>query len=218
MLPALAQSLRGTLAFFRGVYWMPALLAAAVFLALALLRPAKGRMAARALLLGLLGMGALLLMFEILLCARVEPGYVQRSDVMFGCCFALLALTMLGLGLLLVRYERLTLLLGLLGLLLFSVTNTRQRSFLDCNDLMAPAELCTALDELVIEQVLAAEAGGEQKALVRVPDYGGDNWPQTLYMGDRVAASLYKHGVIQRPMEIEILPDPMLNERFHVLE
>lgn len=218
MLPALAQSLRGTLAFFRGVYWMPALLAAAVFLALALLRPAKGRMAERALLLGLLGMGALLLVFEILLCARVEPGYVQRSDVMFGCCFALLALTMLGLGLLLVRYERLTLLLGLLGLLLFSVTNTRQRSFLDCNDLMAPAELCTALDELVIEQVLAAEAGGEQKALVRVPDYGGDNWPQTLYMGDRVAASLYKHGVIQRPMEIEILPDPMLNERFHVLE
>ncbi len=220
---ALGESFRQAGAFLGGLYRLPLLLcgaALAALLAALLLRafPREERSPLRALLLPLLLTGLLVLLFEILLCGKVDPAYARRSDVMFGPCFALLALTVLALGLLLRRFERLALLLPLLLLVLFSATDTRSRTFLDSNDLLAPAQLCTALDETLVEQVLEAQARGEQSVTLRVPDYGeGDNWPHALYLGDRMAASLYKHGLTRELMRIEILPDPAINRQLGIL-
>ena len=219
---ALGESFRQAGAFFGDVFLLVLLLCGAVLAALlaALLlrvfsREERGPFGS--LLLPLLLMGLLTLLFEILLCGKVDPAYSRRSDVMFGPCFALLALTVLALGLLLRRFARLSLVLPLLLLVLFSATDSRSRCFRDSNDILAPPELCTALDEALVEQVLAAQERGENAVTVRVLDFGeGDNWPQAVYLGDRLAASLYKHGLTRELMEIEILPDPDLNRQFGV--
>ncbi len=114
-----------------------------------LLRLLKGQERALCgeLLLPLAGLGVLTLLFEILLCAKVAPAYAGRSDVMFGVCFVLLALTVLALALLLKRWERLLVLLPLLLLVLYSVTDTQSRTFADSNDILAPAKVCMALDQ-----------------------------------------------------------------------
>lgn len=221
---ALGESFRRAAGFFGGIYllvWM-LILGTGALLLLTVLRkkPADGqREPLRELLLPLLLLGLLLLLFEILLCAKVDPAYARRSDVMFGVCFALLALTGLALGLLLLRWERLVLLLPLLLLILFSATDTRGRTFLDSNDILAPAELCTDLDQALVDQVLEAQARGESSVTLHVPDYGGgDNWPHAVYLGERMAASLYKHGLTRELMQIEILPDPALNRQFALPE
>lgn len=220
---ALGESFRQAGSFFGGVYLLVLLLCGAVFAALLaalLLRvfSREERSPLRGLLLPLLLMGLLILLFEILLCGKVDPAYARRSDVMFGPCFVLLALTILTLGLLLRRFEKLALLLPLLFLILFSATDTWSRTFLDSNDILAPAELCTALDETLVEQVLAAQDRGETSVTLHVPDYcGGDNWPHASYLGGRMAASLYKHGQTRELMEIRILPDRALNEQFGIL-
>ena len=216
---ALGESFRLAAGFFGGIYllvWLLILGTGALLLAVLRKKPADGqREPLRELLLPLLLLGLLLLLFEILLSARVAPAYVLRSDVMFGVCFALLALTGLALGLLLLRWERLFLLLPLLLLILYSATDTRCRTFLDSNEILAPAELCTELDQALVDQVLEAEARGERSMILHVPDYGeGDNWPHAVYLGGRMAASLYKHGLTRELMQIEILPDPALNEQF----
>ena len=73
-------------------------------------------------------------------------------------------------------------------------------------------EACGYWGELL---VLEAQARGESRVTLHVPDYGGgDNWPHAVYLGDRMAASLFKHGLTRELMQIEILPDPALNEQF----
>ncbi len=221
---ALRECFRGTGAFFGGFYILALLLIAAALAALLaalLLRKLSpsGRTAAGRLLLPLLLTGLLVLLFEILLCAKVRPGYILRSDAMFPVCFAVLALTVLALGLLLARWERLLLVLPLLLTVLFSATDTKGRTFTECNDILAPAELCTALDNLVVDQVLAAEAQGEDHAVVYVLDAGGvSNWPQSVGMGERVADALYTHGITRQWMEIEIVPSREVNRQYHALE
>lgn len=221
---ALGESFHTALSFLGGIYVLVLLLMGAALAALLLARllrllKAPERALCRTLLLPLVGLGALTLLFEILLCAKVAPAYAGRSDVMFGVCFVLLAFTVLAIALLLRRWERLLVLLPLLLLVLYSVTDTQSRTFADSNDILAPAKVCTALDQNILDQVLAAEAAGEEQVTVHVFVSGSDdNWPHSVYLGDRVAASLYKHGLTSRLMEIEILPDPQVNQSFHVLE
>ena len=218
---ALGQSLKAALGFFGSLYKLALLPVIAGLLALPLLRlwryaPEEKKPCGR-LLLPLALVGLLLALFQVLLCARVNPGYAGRGDVQFGCCFALLALSLLSLGLLLRRWEKLTLLLPLALLILFSLTNTRLRSFADSNDILAPASLCTAMDQDLVDQVLAAQARGERSVTVHVADFGSeDNWPQSTYMGGRIASSLYKHGITEELMDISIQPDREVNRRFHL--
>ena len=218
---ALGRSAAAALDFFRSFYALALLPILGSLLFAAILRPwrkaAERKGLLRELLLPLLAMGLLLALFQVLLCARVEPSYAGRSDVQFGACFVLLALAGLCLGLLLLRLEKLTLLLPLLLLVLFSVTSTRLRTFSESNDILAPASLCTAMDQDLVDQVLEAQARGERSLTLHVAVWEAeDNWPQSRYMGGRLAASLYKHGVTEELMEIEILPDPEVNERFHL--
>ncbi len=222
---ALADCLGRLPGFFGGMNRFFLLLAAlclalGLFLALRKKRAAQDREDARRLLLPLLLTGALVLVFELLLCAKVASAYIARSEVLFGFCFCLLAPLCLTPALALRRWPRLLVLLPLLLLILYSQTDGPGRSFTESNDILAPAELCTAMDEDLVEQVLAAERAGERRVTVYVADNGGgsDNWPQTVYMGPRVAASLYKHGVTERLMEIEIVPSAEWNARLHVME
>lgn len=221
---AIGESFRTALSFWGGAYRLALLLilAAAAALLLSLIFRLLGEEARTAcirLLLPLLTMGMVTLLFEILLCAKVDPSYGKRSDVMFGVCFAMLALAVLAMGLLLKRWERLLLLLPLLLLILYSATDTRLKTFADSNDILAPADVCMALDQNILDQVLEAEARGENCVTIHVFVSGaGDNWPHSVYLGDRVAASLYKHGQTGRLMEIRVLPDLQVNEAFHVLE
>ena len=109
--------------------------------------------------------------------------------------------------------------LPLILMILFSETNTVYRTFLESNDMQMPAEICTALNEDIIEQIVAAEKLGEYQVNVNVFVNGtGDNWPHTTYMGGRVATSLYKHGVTGTLMDVQIVPDPEVNKRFHIPE
>jgi hypothetical protein len=156
--------------------------------------------------------------FEVLLCAKVRIDYITRTDALFGVYSLLLTMITLAAAALLMKNERLIVGLPLLLIVLFSITNTGLRTFMESNDLYAPAQVCTALDNAIIEQVTSADKAGEEEVTVYVFDSGSeDNWPHTLYIGPRIAASLYKHGVTQKLMTIHIVKDISVNESLHVM-
>ena len=155
--------------------------------------------------------------FEVLLCAKVRIDYITRSDALFVVYSALLAFVTAALAALIQKKERLVIGLPLALIVLFSVTNTGLRTFMESNDLYAPAQFCTALNNAIIEQVTAADKAGEEEVTVSVFDSGSeDNWPHALYIGPRIAASLYKHGVTRSLMTIRIVRDRSVNESLHV--
>ena len=156
--------------------------------------------------------------FEILLCAKVQITYIGRCDALFVVYAAFLALLTLSLGALVRKKERLIAALPLLLVLVFSLTSTGLRTFMESNDLYAPARVCTALGNDLVDQIVEADRAGETEVAVFVVDSGSeDNWPQTLYMGPRVAASLFKHGLTEKLMTVRIVPDRAVNERLHVM-
>ena len=156
--------------------------------------------------------------FEILLCAKVRITYMMRSDALFVVYSAFLTLLTLSLAELVRKKEILIAGLPLLLIVVFSVTDTGMRTFMESNDLYAPAWVCTALDNDIIDQVLEAERAGKEEVTVCVIDSGSeDNWPQALYMGPRIAASLYEHGLTEKLMTIRLVRDMAVNERLHVM-
>lgn len=220
---SLAGSLQALPTYFGGMSRLFLLFAAGALAALALTallrkKAAQDTDAFRSLFASLLPTAALTLCFLILLSSRVNSAYILRHDAMFAFSAAMVLLPLLALAELVRRFPRAAILLPLLLVVVYSGTNSSQRTFLDSNDIRASAQLCTALDNAILEQVLDAERSGQTEARVLVPDFGGGNWPLSSTMGPWVAASLYKHGLTETLMEIQIVPDPAMNARFHVLE
>ncbi len=220
---SLAGSLHALPGYFGGMsrlYLLFAVITLAALVLAELLQKNAARDAApfRALFAPLLLSAALTLCFLVLLSSRVNSAYVLRHDAMLAFSAALILLPLLALAELVRRFPRATLLLPLMLVIIYSGTNSSRRTFLDSNDIQASAQLCTALDNAILEQVLAAERAGQTQVQVLVPDFGGSNWPLTDTMGHFVAASLHKYGLTETLMEIRIVPDQIMNAQFHVPE
>ena len=70
-----------------------------------------------------------------------------------------------------------------------------------------------------VQKVISADEAGELKVELEVSNSGGaNNWPQAIYMGERISAALYKHGVTNRKVEITLIPSTEYNERYNLYQ
>ena len=42
-----------------------------------------------------------------------------------------------------------------------------------------------------------------------------DNWPHPNYVGDNISRALFAHGLITRKIEVKIVPDPSMNQKYY---
>ena len=71
----------------------------------------------------------------------------------------------------------------------------------------------------LVNQVIEANQAGKTEIELEVSMSGHDaNWPQSYAMGESMAVTLYKHGVISRPMEIKFVPSQEYNERYMIFQ
>lgn len=72
------------------------------------------------------------------------------------------------------------------------------------------------IDDYMLQQVTAAEESGQNYVEVHIPVHSSSNWPlNTSWRGERMAVSLYRHGITDKVMEIVLIPDESVNEQFH---
>lgn len=167
----------------------------------------------------LLGNALVVAVFEVLLCAKVGTSYILRTSVLYGAYFSMICAVVLVMSYSVRKYARTTIILPLCLVILFSNTDTAFRTYAETNDLNAPAAVCKALNNSMIEQVLAAEAEGENTVTVHVfQANNAENWPHSYAIGGALSPSLYKHGITRNLMHIDIMPDYEINRRFHVNE
>ena len=78
-------------------------------------------------------------------------------------------------------------------------------------------KICYQIDNDIIQQVQEADREGKSEMVLRVPKGDNkDNWPHPMYMGGNLARTLYKHGLISKPIKITIQPDTSINEKYHI--
>lgn len=154
--------------------------------------------------------------YLILLSSRVNPGYIQRGDVIFEYAFFFLLLLIIAFGYLFKHIKHLRLAAPLLLFFMLFQINTPGRTFKDVCDQYPPnLQGSILLDKEFVRQILDAEAAGKDSIVINIPKYrDSENWPittvgnQSQYLG----IALYKHNLTKRIVKTIFIPSYELEE------
>lgn len=151
----------------------------------------------------------------MLLCAAAEPLYAGRPEAIFPIVFSLLLLMMIGFYYYICRFPSLARLLPILLILVYSMTNTIYRTFLDSNPLLIDGHVAVAIENEIYESIITAAKAGETEICVDViRSNEGGNWPHDGKIGEPMAFLFYKYGIIDHEIHVYTHPSDDMNERY----
>ena len=148
------------------------------------------------------------LLYIILLSTVSNPNYVKRMDVLFGPMFFLLTGVVSALSYILKKQSQV---IAIIPLALFigasTIWSIDGRTFRGNEN----PKGWIALENYHIQQFVEADQAGAEKVTLDLVDIYEESW-----FGDRIAITLYKHGIVSRRMKVETHVEPELKERFHL--
>jgi len=156
-------------------------------------------------------------LFLLLLSAVVNPKYAGRPEAMFTLLFSVMLLMVLCFAAAVRRWPKTALLLPILLLFVYSMTNTRFLTFADSNPLELDGHLAVAVENEIYEGIIAAAEAGETEITVAVPVSGEDgNWPHDGNVGKPMAEFFLKYGLIDHEIIVHTQPDEAFNRAFNI--
>lgn len=149
--------------------------------------------------------------YQILLCSRVDPTYIQKGQVIFPFAFYFLLLVILCFSYLAKNVHWVKIFLPMIVFVSIFEINDRYKVYRDVQfEFTDNLEFCEEFDRVLIEEARLAAMRGEDSLVCIVPNFGfWDNWPfgyNFLQMG----TTLQKHGVVPRKIKIILRTDPNL--------
>ena len=196
------------------------LVLAALLAALGLLAAEKSRENRKA---GLSFVGGILAwalpnaLFLLLLSAAVNPKYAGRPEAMFTLLFTLMLLMVLCFAAVVRRWPRTALVLPIVLLFVYSMTNTRFLTFADSNPLELDGHLAAAVENEIYEGIITAAEAGETEITIDVPLSGEEtNWPHDGNIGNPIAQFFLKYGLIDHEILVHTNPSEDFNRRFNI--
>ena len=155
--------------------------------------------------------------YIILVAARAESTYSLRPDVQFGFFFFLFVIFLTSLGFWIKKFPRAALILPILCFALFTWIFSGKRTLCPSTFNHVPEIVCIEVSQHLIDQIIAADRAGLSEVTITVPKGDDvDNYPFPMYMGKNISRTLHAHGMISRRIEVKILPDVTLNEKFNL--
>ena len=152
-----------------------------------------------------------------LLCAKLQ-GYMLRPDATYGIFFFIVVL----LGIYLVYLGRelpwIRIALPLMLIIMFMETDTSGKTFLESTKRLIDPEICIAIDNDIMNQLIEAEKCGKTEIMLYVPEFDtDDNWPIATYANNYFPEALYKYGILSEKIKItEIIPTQEKNIEFNI--
>ena len=155
--------------------------------------------------------------YLILLSSRVDPTYIQRSDVIFAYAFFFLLLVTHALVYLCKQHRHVTFAMPLLFVVLLFLTNTKGKTFKDVIEEYEPElETCLAIDNDIVQQILDADAARLDSVSIDVPTYSKHsyNWPVmvTDYASQYYGHALYLHNQTKREIKTRFIPTYVIDQ------
>lgn len=156
-------------------------------------------------------------LFLLLLSAVVNPKYAGRPEAMFTLLFSVILLMLLSFAAFVRRWPKASLLLPVLLLFVYSMTNTRFLTFADSNPLELDGHLAAAVENEIYEGIIAAARAGETEITIDVPVSGEEgNWPHDGNIGKPMAAFFLKYGLIDHEILVHTHPSEDFNRAFNI--
>ena len=156
--------------------------------------------------------------YTILLCAKVNPENIYRSEYLFGLFFYGLLILMTAFAYILKKKPQIVIIIPLALCIVSSHINTSFPTYKESNVPNINPRVCIDISRDLVEQVVHADQEGEDEVILHVLRYNTtDNWPHAFFLGDRMSTTLYEQGIVTKRMKIVIQPDETMNEKYHVL-
>lgn len=154
------------------------------------------------------------ILYLVLLSAVTGGGYISNSNCMISWMFWLFVMEISSLAYLVKRITTLQCMLPLFILCLIFETFMHGSRYSDIA--YGAPETIKEIDDYMIQQVTAAKKSGQNYVEVHIPLHDSPDWPlNTNWGGERMAVTLYRHGITDKVMNIILIPDKSVNERFH---
>lgn len=160
---------------------------------------------------------AVTFLYLFLVCLKTGPSYLARSDVMVSGFFFLLLAICIALHALARRHAAVVRAIPIAVFIVLIATVNPNRGFLDSTPYGVPARVCDEVDHDILGQILAADQAGVDTMTLHVPVSGAeDNWPHPYFLKNRLRNTLYRHGIITRTFDIQVVPDAAMNRKYHL--
>lgn len=159
-----------------------------------------------------------MLLYTMILSAKVQVGYMARSEYLFGVFFFGLLLVLVSASYLMARKPKLLAVVPIALCILFFEINLPGNTFQEATMQYVDPGVCVQISNDLVEQALAAEKAGQSEMELYVPDWKNeDNWPHAVQLMDRMSQALVEHGVLREPIRMHIIPSADMNEKFGLL-
>lgn len=162
--------------------------------------------------------GLALLVYMLLLIAKVDPAFISRSEYLFGLFFYVIMIVAAAFAYIVKRYPGTLVAVPFVLCVIISSMNTPWLTYKESNMGNTDAAVCKRIGDDLVEQMILADQNGETSVNLHVPVTDNpDNWPHFAgKYGIAIANSLFEHGVIGREIEVTIIPDEAMNEKYGV--
>lgn len=179
-------------------------------------RSAEDKIFIRLILKMILSMG-ITVVYLILLCAKVSPKYMEASGVMFSWLFWIMTIGIGSITYIVGRTNAGQILLPLFMYMLVSAIVNDGKIYADNTSLASSPKAVKEINDRMIEQIVSASEKGEDRVEIFIPMQKSEYWPLDLnYAGEVIANTLYSHGMIEYKMEVTLVMDKSINEKYNI--
>lgn len=157
------------------------------------------------------------IVYLILVCSKADPNYIARSDVLISMWTWFILLICILMAYLLNEKPKVYLAGPVIMLILLVEAIGNGGSLFESNMGRLSPRICYAVDQDIIQQIITADHEGKTEMVLHVPKGDNrDNWPHPMYMGNNISNTLFRHGMIKKPIKITVQPDTSMNEKYQI--
>ena len=156
--------------------------------------------------------------YLVLVCAKAGSWYITRADVFSDILFYVILWFGISFYYLIQCMPQLKCVIPLSIFILICATLNDEKSYRETNCFEYMPKYVKAFDDDLMNQIIEADQAGETVVVVKVPSYSSvDNFPlASTYGGERIAKSLFVHGMTEKKMEVILEPDKEMNIKYHL--
>lgn len=158
--------------------------------------------------------------YLVLLTSKTGAYYLSRADIQNGPFFFLIAINCICLSSLMMKFNENGIgVFSLVSFLLFFLCfNGGEKTYMNCSTGNIDYKHCLAVDEYIIQKAQEADRNGDSNVEISVPIKNGssDNYPHADYGGARISTTLYRYGLTNKVLTIDLIPDQWANDYFKI--
>lgn len=162
--------------------------------------------------------GIVVAVYQVLLCGVTSlSGYLKCSDVLVSIYLYLLIGLLCIVCYVIKKLPGVRVLLPVIACIAVFNCNTYSTTYAEPYQTQIHHEVVKEITETVYTQICDASENNQTSVEIEVPFFdSNDNWPLSTWLGERMSRTLYKHGQINKPIEIVITPSLEMNEKFSI--